>query len=100
MKAQKVIYVCHTSESRCTNKNSYHDILLYVYIRKCETFLTLMHIAGGSDDWAKGGAGIKYSYTVELPDTGRHGFLLPASKTLGSAKEALALTEAMITNMV
>jgi len=56
--------------------------------------------AGGSDDWAKGGAGIKYSYTVELPDTGRHGFLLPASKTLGSAKEALALTEAMITNMV
>ena len=33
---------------------------------------------GGSDDWAKGGAGIKYSYTVELPDTGRHGFILPA----------------------
>ena len=33
---------------------------------------------GGSDDWAKGGAGIKFSYTVELPDTGRHGFILPA----------------------
>ena len=43
MKDKKVIYVCHTLESRCTNKNSYHDILLYVYIRKCETFLTLMH---------------------------------------------------------
>ena len=25
--------------------------------------------SGGSDDWAKGGAGIKFSYTVELPDT-------------------------------
>ncbi|XP_064640884.1 carboxypeptidase B-like [Lineus longissimus] len=34
--------------------------------------------AGGSDDWAKGVAGIKYSYTVELPDDGRHGFVLPA----------------------
>ena len=27
--------------------------------------------AGASDDWAKGEAGIKYSYTIELPDTGR-----------------------------
>ena len=34
--------------------------------------------SGGSDDWAKGGAGIKFSYTVELPDTGKHGFILPA----------------------
>ena len=34
--------------------------------------------SGGSDDWAKGGAHIKYSYTIELPDTGRHGFILPA----------------------
>ncbi|XP_046451315.1 carboxypeptidase B-like isoform X2 [Daphnia pulex] len=34
--------------------------------------------AGGSDDWAKS-IGIKYSYTVELADTGNHGFVLPAS---------------------
>ena len=27
--------------------------------------------SGASDDWAKGGAGIKFSYTIELPDTGR-----------------------------
>ena len=33
---------------------------------------------GGSDDWAKS-IGIKYSYTVELPDTGVNGFVLPAS---------------------
>merc|ERR1712045_731383 len=26
--------------------------------------------SGGSDDWANGGAGIEYSYTIELPDTG------------------------------
>jgi len=35
--------------------------------------------AGGSDDWAKGVANIKYSYTIELPDSGRHGFILPSS---------------------
>ncbi len=33
---------------------------------------------GGSDDWAKGVAGIKYSYTLELRDEGRYGFELPA----------------------
>ncbi|XP_059470334.1 carboxypeptidase B-like [Neocloeon triangulifer] len=36
--------------------------------------------SGGSDDWAKEKAGIKYAYTVELPDTGRYGFVLPASE--------------------
>jgi hypothetical protein len=29
--------------------------------------------AGGSDDWAKGTANIKYSYTLELRDTGAYG---------------------------
>ena len=28
-------------------------------------------------DWAKGVAGAKYAYTVELGDTGEHGFVLP-----------------------
>ena len=37
-----------------------------------------LFVIGGSDDWAKGGAGVKFSYTVELPDTGKHGFILPA----------------------
>jgi murein tripeptide amidase MpaA len=43
--------------------------------------------SGGSDDWAKGAAGIKYSYTVELRDTGNSGFILPASQILPTAKE-------------
>ena len=38
--------------------------------------------AGGSDDWAFGGAGIPYSYTIELPDTGSYGFILPASQVV------------------
>jgi len=51
--------------------------------------------AGGSDDWAFGGAGIPYSYTIELPDTGTHGFILPASYISQVAPEALAATVAM-----
>ncbi|XP_070067373.1 uncharacterized protein [Drosophila virilis] len=39
---------------------------------------TLYPAAGGSDDWAKGIAGIKYAYTIEMGDTGRYGFVLPA----------------------
>ncbi len=38
----------------------------------------------------------RYSYTVELPDTGNNGFILPASQILPVAKEALAATIAMI----
>lgn len=45
--------------------------------------------AGASDDWAKS-LGIKYSYTVELRDKGRHGFVLPAHLIESTAKEAEA----------
>ncbi len=38
--------------------------------------------SGGSDDWVKGVAGIKFAYTLELPDRGDFGFLLPASEIL------------------
>ncbi|BET00045.1 Carboxypeptidase [Nesidiocoris tenuis] len=43
--------------------------------------------AGGSDDWMKGRAGIKYSYTVELPGGGEKGFDLPASQILAVSQE-------------
>lgn len=45
--------------------------------------------SGGSDDWAKA-YGVKYSYTIELRDAGRYGFVLPASFITVTAKEALA----------
>lgn len=45
--------------------------------------------SGGSDDWAKA-QGIKYSYTIELSDTGRYGFILPVSFIEPVAKENLA----------
>lgn len=45
---------------------------------------------GCADNWAKSVAGIKYSYTVELPDRGRYGFLLPASMVVPTGKETFA----------
>lgn len=43
--------------------------------------------SGGSDDWVKGVAGVKFAYTVELPDRGDFGFLLPASEILPVGQE-------------
>ncbi|XP_050682282.1 carboxypeptidase B-like [Leptidea sinapis] len=45
--------------------------------------------AGGSDDWAKS-QGIKYSFTIELSDTGHYGFILPTSFIESVAKESFA----------
>ncbi|VDI20475.1 Hypothetical predicted protein, partial [Mytilus galloprovincialis] len=49
----------------------------------------LYSAAGGSDDYAKGGAGIKYSYTLELRDTGRYGFVLPESSIIPTCQETM-----------
>ncbi|KAL6429927.1 hypothetical protein ACFW04_007640 [Cataglyphis niger] len=49
--------------------------------------------SGGSDDWAKALLKLKYTYTIELRDTGRYGFILPARYIVPTAKEALAAVE-------
>ncbi|XP_011310954.1 carboxypeptidase B [Fopius arisanus] len=51
---------------------------------------TLYAAAGGADDWAKAYLKIKYAYTIELRDKGKHGFILPANYIIPTAKEALA----------
>ncbi|KAK3610302.1 hypothetical protein CHS0354_029768 [Potamilus streckersoni] len=54
-------------------------------------FLAPRHAAaGGSDDYAKGSAGVKYSYTLELRDTGVHGFVLPENQILPACEETWA----------
>uniref|UniRef100_T1J4X5 Peptidase M14 domain-containing protein n=1 Tax=Strigamia maritima TaxID=126957 RepID=T1J4X5_STRMM len=40
-----------------------------------------------SPDWAKGIAGIKYSYVLELRDKGRYGFMLPPLQILPTGQE-------------
>ena len=52
--------------------------------------------SGASDDWAAGSLNITFSYTIELPDTGRHGFILPASKIKSVGQEAFAGFKAMV----
>ncbi|XP_020039393.1 carboxypeptidase A2 isoform X3 [Castor canadensis] len=42
--------------------------------------------SGGSIDWSYD-SGIKYSFAFELRDTGRYGFLLPATQILPTAEE-------------
>ncbi|XP_023603780.1 carboxypeptidase B2 isoform X2 [Myotis lucifugus] len=44
---------------------------------------------GGPDDWIYD-LGIKYSFTIELRDTGKYGFLLPKSFIKPTCREALA----------
>ena len=56
--------------------------------------------AGASDDWAKGSLGIKYSYTVELPDTGQFGFLLPASRIPATVRDAVRALKAMAKELI
>nr|CAD7425759.1 unnamed protein product [Timema monikensis] len=51
---------------------------------------TLYAASGGSDDWAKGSAKIKYTYTIELRDRGYHGFVLPSNYIVPTANEGLA----------
>ncbi|XP_022282931.1 carboxypeptidase A5 isoform X2 [Canis lupus baileyi] len=56
---------------------------------------TLYMASGITVDWAYDN-GIKYSFTFELRDTGRYGFLLPASQIIPTAQETwLALRTIM-----
>ena len=54
------------------------------------TYLFPIDLASGSsDDWVKAVAGVKYSFTLELRDDGKYGFLLPAESILPTAEETL-----------
>uniref|UniRef100_A0A3Q2H0M3 Carboxypeptidase A1 n=1 Tax=Equus caballus TaxID=9796 RepID=A0A3Q2H0M3_HORSE len=49
-------------------------------------YTTIYQASGSSIDWAYN-QGIKYSFSFELRDTGRNGFLLPASQIIPTAEE-------------
>ncbi|XP_052398380.1 carboxypeptidase B-like [Carassius gibelio] len=50
--------------------------------------VTIYPAAGGSGDWAYD-LGVKYSYTFELSDEGRYGFLLPESQIKPTCEETM-----------
>ena len=43
-------------------------------------------MSGGSDDWARGELGIKWVFTLELPDKGVFGFLLPPNQIVPTGR--------------
>ncbi|XP_077425524.1 carboxypeptidase A5 [Vanacampus margaritifer] len=56
---------------------------------------TIYQASGGTIDWTYN-QGIKYSFTFELRDTGRYGFMLPANQIVPTARETwLALMAIM-----
>lgn len=55
--------------------------------------------SGTASDWAYEKAGIKYSYTIELRDTGTFGFLLPRNQIIPTGEETYNGLLAMISQM-
>ena len=53
----------------------------------------IYEVSGSSLDWALGVAGIHYVYGMELRDTGRFGFYLPAHEIVPTAEEVWAWHE-------
>jgi len=56
--------------------------------------------AGASDDWYKGVLGTRFSFTTELRDTGRHGFVLPKDQIIPSGEEMWAGFEVVINRII
>lgn len=55
--------------------------------------------AGGSEDWTYGVLGVKYSFSVELRDTGRYGFLLPPDQIIPTGEETFEGLKALVNAM-
>ena len=51
--------------------------------------------SGCVEDYTYGVCGIKYSYSVELRDTGKYGFLLPPEQIIPTGEEISAAFAAM-----
>ena len=56
----------------------------------------LYQAAGSSIDWALDVLGAETSFTAELRDTGRYGFVLPANQILPTSEESFAGLKALV----
>ena len=62
-------------------------------------FLSVDLAPGGSDDWIYD-LGIKYSFTIELRDKGKYGFLLPERFIRPTCSEALVAVAKIASHVV
>lgn len=60
---------------------------------------TIYQATGSSSDWMYGQMKIPYSLAVELRDTGRYGFVLPANQIIPSGEEAWAGLQYLVKNI-
>lgn len=65
-----------------------YDSVTLLCVCVCVSLFPTDPAAGGSDDWAYD-LGVKYSFTFELRDTGRYGFLLPESQIKPTCEETM-----------
>jgi len=61
---------------------------------------TLYAASGCSEDWGYATLGAKYSYVVELRDTGAYGFLLPENQLVPTGQETFEAVKALCIHMV
>ncbi|XP_043943086.1 carboxypeptidase A1-like isoform X2 [Protopterus annectens] len=80
--------VPHASELNTLAKNAIAALtsLYGTAYRYGSIVSTIYQASGGTIDWTYN-QGIKYSYTFELRDTGRYGFILPANQIIPTAQE-------------
>ncbi|CAH1401104.1 unnamed protein product [Nezara viridula] len=52
--------------------------------------------SGGSADWVKETAKVKFAYTYELRDLGQYGFVLPSKQIITTAREAFEGVKVMV----
>lgn len=55
--------------------------------------------SGCSDDWVLSSGTAEYSFTIELRDDGKKGFVLPASEILPTGEESYAATKWLLMNL-
>ncbi|KAL0968650.1 hypothetical protein UPYG_G00269670 [Umbra pygmaea] len=103
--SQMLLYPYGYTKTPCKEQNELHKLakkaitdLASLYgtsYRYGSIINTIYQASGGTIDWTYN-QGIKYSYSFELRDTGRYGFILPANQILPTAKETwLALMTIM-----
>jgi murein tripeptide amidase MpaA len=61
---------------------------------------TIYPASGSSADYTYGKCGVLFSYGVELRDTGKHGFTLPATEIIPSGEETFEAVKALAKYMI
>ncbi|XP_017330143.3 carboxypeptidase A1 [Ictalurus punctatus] len=103
--SQMLLYPYGYTQTPCKDQAELHELarkaitalssLYNTQYRFGSIINTIYQASGGTIDWTYN-QGIKYSYTFELRDTGRYGFILPANQIIPTAQETwLALMAIM-----